>query len=146
MIKLAVGDKVMICSLTDLGAIRAYAHNDRVDLGPYEIEAVSQTIDDVKLYGIYGYWSARRFIRASKAMAVKPAQAIAAAQPMRAECGACGAGFNETVLSGQYFYPVQFGLSSTDEQIKLCPACAKSTAEHIQYLKVNHGPTRTGRT
>lgn len=71
-------------------------------------------------------------------------------------CGACfkqeaSGGFEGHFEGGGFFaFPIantgEKGDAWLREGIHLCPGCAKSVAEHVQFLKINHGPTRTGRT
>lgn len=62
-------------------------------------------------------------------------------------CGACSAKIDESAVHGRFDFPTQKLLrASVIEDSRYCVACAESIAKHIMYLKVNGGPTRTGRT
>jgi hypothetical protein len=64
-------------------------------------------------------------------------------------CGACYGKVDRNGPYGSYSYPTRWIISERGpvlkEQQHFCAPCAESIAKHIQYLKVNHGPTRTGR-
>lgn len=62
-------------------------------------------------------------------------------------CGACATIVDTSEIYGTFNYPRQeHHINLAVDASTFCGSCSRSIAEHIQYLKINHGPTRTGRT